>query len=197
MGRFGSPFPYIIITSFQLVWTLSVINPFKFMFSIPFSAVTTFKISQKKVYGTLSSDCKSQYAMVISTVIHIASYCRPVLQTFDMVKHNTRILYVLPDLHFLYKLHTITCKVYKDLENKQFVLWLPWESTTMNELESRIIFECHNSIYSFYSTMQKTLDPDIMLQQFGDVRVLNLSMITSKSELTKWWPLLLAGDLRR
>jgi hypothetical protein len=86
----------------------------------------------------------------------IASLCCPVFQTFDIVKYNAWILHVPTNLHPLHKLHTTTWKVHKHFENKHFVLWLPWEPTTIDKFEG----EWHNTIYCSHSTTKKYFDLD-------------------------------------
>ena len=93
-----------------------------------------------------------------------------------MVKYNPYILHVPTDLHPFNKLHTTT------LKTNTLSFDCPGKSTTMDKPQSlsAIIL----SIVSI-PLRKKRFDPNTKLQQFGDARVLNLSMTTSKDEPTK------------
>ena len=124
----------------------------------------------------------------ILVIVHMIYEGGPVLEMFDMVNHYPWIFHISSNKHMLNKIYTTPLKVYKHFKAKYFVFGLArnllqWMYLKLVWYLSAIILSIN-----FIPLQTKCLEPQKKLQQFGEARVLNLFMTTSKNQHARWCP---------
>lgn len=129
--------------------------------------------------------------LIILAIVPMSCQGGPFFQTLDMVKHYPRILHVTFDLHTLLGRFTDIVKT-----NILSLKWprnlLPWTYLKLEWSLSAIIL----SIVPI-SLWTKCFETNTKSRQFGEAKVVKLSMTTSRNKHARWRPSRFDGDFSK